>query len=237
MLSTTIQRRTSQSWVVDRLPVVSIGNALTKTETLTDQDIVSDLTATFSLAVTGESGARHVRLGQRADQEGLLDVAYQVVDSPIGSLLLAASPAGLVRVAFKGEDHDVVLAKLAVLISPRILRSSRRTDDVARQLDEYFDGRRRRFEVPLDLRLARGFRRAVISHLSEIAYGSTQSYSTVAKAAGNPAAVRAVGSACSHNPVPVVVPCHRVVRSDGTLGQYLGGIETKAALLAIEAAA
>lgn len=174
------------------------------------------------------------RLAERADQEGLLDVTYRIVDSPFGSLLVAATPEGLVRVAFEREDHDAVLVSLAASISPRILRSGRRTDDVGRQLDEYFAGNRRTFDVPLDLRLVRGFRREVISRLPDIAYGSTASYAAVASAAGNPNAVRAVGSACSHNPVPLVVPCHRVVRSDGSLGQYLGGPEAKASLLAME---
>ena len=202
-----------------------------------DHDIVADLAASFPLPAGDGSDARRAQVARRADQEGLLDLAYRVIDSPIGPLLLAASPAGLVRVAFAREDHDAVLASLAVLVSPRILRSNRRTDDVARQLDEYFAGRRHQFQVPLDLQLVRGFRRAVISHLRDIAYGSTATYAAVAQAAGNPAAVRAVGSACSHNPVPVVVPCHRVVRSDGTIGQYLGGTEVKAALLAMESAA
>lgn len=208
-----------------------------RTNSLTDQDIVADLAASFPRSAGDGSDARRAQVARRADQEGLLDLAYRIIDSPIGPLLLAASPAGLVRVAFAREDHDAVLAALAILVSPRILRSDLRTDDVARQLDEYFAGRRRRFDVPLDLQLVRGFRRMVISHLRDIAYGSTASYAAVARAAGNQAAVRAVGSACSHNPVPVVVPCHRVVRSDGTIGQYLGGTETKAALLAMESAA
>jgi len=202
-----------------------------------DQDIVADLAASFPLPAGNGSDARHAQMARRAEQEDLLDLAYRIVESPIGPLLLAASPAGLVRVAFAREDHDAVLATLAILVSPRILRSGRRTDDVARQLDEYFAGRRHQFQVPLDLQLVRGFRRTVISHLRDIAYGTTASYAAVAQAAGNRAAVRAVGSACSHNPVPVVVPCHRVVRSDGTIGQYLGGTEAKATLLAMESAA
>jgi methylated-DNA-[protein]-cysteine S-methyltransferase len=140
-----------------------------------------------------------------------------------------------VRVAFATEDHEAVLDQLATGISARILRSPRRTDGVARQLDEYFAGRLRHFDVAVDLAMVRGFRRDVISHLAAIDYGTTQSYAALARAAGRPAAVRAVGSACSHNPVPIVLPCHRVVRSDGTIGQYLGGVETKAALLAMEA--
>lgn len=175
------------------------------------------------------------RLTADADAQGLLDVAYRTVDSPFGALLVAATSAGVVRVAFEREGHDTVLEELADSVSPRILRSGRRTDDVARQLDEYFAGRRRTFEVDVDLQLVHGFRREVIAHLADIGYGTTASYAAVAIAVGNPTAVRAVGSACAHNPVPVVLPCHRVVRSDGSIGQYLGGVETKAALLAMEA--
>jgi methylated-DNA-[protein]-cysteine S-methyltransferase len=176
------------------------------------------------------------RLAARADATDLLDVAYRITDSPFGPLLVAATPRGVVRVAFAREDHERVLASLAAAISPRILRSGRRTDDVARQLDEYFAGRRRTFDLPIDLQLVHGFRHTVISRLPQIPFGSTASYAAVARMAGRPAAVRAVGSACSHNPVPLVVPCHRVVRSDGSVGQYLGGTEAKVALLELEAA-
>ena len=182
------------------------------------------------------AGVLHDRLAAAAESAGLLDIAYRTVDSPFGSLLLAATSEGLVRVAFDREGHDTVLGALARTISPRIMRTPRRLDAAARELDEYFSGRRRTFEVPVDLRLARGFRRTVLDNLRQIPYGVTRSYAAVAEAAGHPAAVRAVGSACSHNPVPVVVPCHRVVRSDGTAGNYLGGPEAKAALLALEVA-
>jgi methylated-DNA-[protein]-cysteine S-methyltransferase len=175
------------------------------------------------------------RLATDAQREALLDVAFRTVDSPFGRLLVAVTPYGLVRVAFEREDLDAVLARLAVEVSPRILESGPRTDDVARQLDEYFAGARRSFDVALDLQLVHGFRRDVVAHLSDIAYGTTESYATVAGAVGNPKAARAAGSACSHNPIPVVVPCHRVVRSDGTIGHYGGGTEMKAALLAMEA--
>lgn len=180
--------------------------------------------------------ALRARLVAAAEREGLVDVSYRTIDSPFGPLLLAATPAGLVRVAFEREGHDAVLAELAAAVSPRVLRSPMRTEGVARQLEEYFSGRRRRFDVAVDLQLVRGFRRTVIAHLGAIAYGETESYATVARAVGNPAAVRAVGTACARNPVPVVVPCHRVVRGDGTIGQYLGGTEAKATLLALEAA-
>ena len=176
------------------------------------------------------------RLAEQAEADGLLDVAYRTMDSPAGALLLAATPAGLVRVAFELEDHDVVLEELSRAISPRILRSPRVVDDVARQLDEYFARRRRMFDVPVDQQLAKGFRRAVLEHLREIPYGVTESYSVVAQAVGNSKAVRAAGSACATNPIPLVVPCHRVVRSDGTYGQYRGGPAVKHALLTMEAA-
>jgi methylated-DNA-[protein]-cysteine S-methyltransferase len=130
-----------------------------------------------------------------------------------------------------------VLASIAEQISPRILRAPARLDNTARQLDDYFAGRRHAFDIPLDLRLAHGFRRIVLDHLREIAYGTTVSYSFVATASGSPKAVRAVGSACARNPLPVVVPCHRVVRSDGTIGAYAGGPEAKLALLVLEGAA
>ena len=177
------------------------------------------------------------RLALAADREHLLDVAYRVVDSPVGSLLLAATEVGLVRVAYAGQDHDAVLQALADEISPRVLVAPGRLERVARQLEEYFAGHRRAFDVPLDWRLSRGFRSVVLHRLPDIGYGRTASYRTVAELAGNPKAVRAVGSACATNPLPVVVPCHRVVRSDGTLGGYAGGPVAKRALLELEAAA
>lgn len=175
------------------------------------------------------------RLVEQAATDELLDLAYRTMDTPIGPLLLAATPAGLVRVAFECENHDDVLVELSTAISPRILRSSQRVDDVARQIDEYFAGDRRSFEVPVDLQLSKGFRRAVLTHLMEIPYGARESYTVVARSAGNPGAVRAAGSACATNPIPLVVPCHRVVRSDGTYGQYRGGPEAKHMLLTLEA--
>jgi methylated-DNA-[protein]-cysteine S-methyltransferase len=198
----------------------------------TDRQLLDDLTRT-SDEPADLAGLRD-RLAERAASDGLLDVAYRTMDSPAGLLLLAATPAGLVRVAFDRENHDEVLVELAGAVSPRILRSPRGVDDAARQLDEYFTGRRRIFDVPVDLRLAKGFRRAVLEHLREIPYGATESYTVVAGAAGNPRAVRAAGSACATNPVPLVVPCHRVVRSDGSYGQYRGGPEVKRVLLTLE---
>ena len=178
----------------------------------------------------------HQRLERDAATDDLLDVAYRTVDSPVGTLLLAATTVGLVRVAYDIEDHDAVLTALAGSVGPRILRAPARLDTTARQLDEYFGKRRTAFEVPVDLRLTQGFRRSVIEHLRGIGYGSRESYAAVAAAVGNPRAVRAVGTACAHNPLPVVIPCHRVVRSDGSTGQYVGGPAAKSALLDLEAA-
>ncbi|MGE2718516.1 methylated-DNA--[protein]-cysteine S-methyltransferase [Mycolicibacterium celeriflavum] len=178
----------------------------------------------------------HRQLEHAADDDGVLDIAYRTIDSPVGPLLLAATNVGLVRVAFDVEGHDDVLTRLAQTVSPRILRAPDRLDTVARQLDEYFAKRRTAFEVPVDLRLAAGFRRSVIEHLRAIGYGRRESYASVAAAVGNPRAVRAVGSACAHNPLPVVIPCHRVVRSDGSPGQYVGGPQAKSTLLSLEAA-
>jgi methylated-DNA-[protein]-cysteine S-methyltransferase len=192
-----------------------------------------------ALPLNDEAAMARLRTGlaKEAQRTGLLDIAYREVDSPVGSLLLAATEQGLVRVAYEVQDHDRVLALLAEVVSPRILRAPARLDPVARQLEEYFGGGRRRFDLPLDFRLAHGFRRSVLAHLPDIGYGHTESYAQVAAATGSPRAVRAVGTACALNPLPVVVPCHRVIRSDGSLGQYAGGAVAKEILLELEGAA
>jgi methylated-DNA-[protein]-cysteine S-methyltransferase len=179
----------------------------------------------------------HDKLVVDAEAAGLLDVAYRVVDTPVGPLLLASTTVGLVKVAFVAEGEDAVLDELARQIGPRILDAPARLDNAVRQLDEYFGGTRTAFDLPLDFRLATGFRREVISRLADIEYGRTASYADVAASAGSPRAVRAVGTACARNPLPVVLPCHRVVRTDGGLGQYAGGVEAKQILLRLEAAA
>ncbi len=176
------------------------------------------------------------RLAGQAAAAGLLDVAYRTVDSPIGSLLLAATGQGLVRVAFASEGHDAVLARLADRISPRLLSAPARLDPAAREIDEYFAGRRDRFDLALDLQLSAGFRREVLGQLPGIGYGTTASYAMLAAAAGRPRAVRAAASACATNPLPIVLPCHRVVRSDGSIGRYAGGDAAKRTLLDLEAA-
>ena len=177
------------------------------------------------------------RLAAAAKAEGILDVAYRTVDTPVGPLLLAATEQGLVRVAYPNQGHDAVLQALADRVSPRVLHAPGRLDPVARQLDDYFAGRRQRFDVPLDWRLSTGFRSTVLHHLAiDVDYGHTASYAALAALAGNPKAVRAVGTACATNPLPGVVPCHRVVRSDGAIGNYAGGVEAKRTLLELEAA-
>jgi methylated-DNA-[protein]-cysteine S-methyltransferase len=188
-------------------------------------------------ATRSELDALRARLADRAEQAGLLDVAYRTVDSPLGTLLLAATPAGAVRVAFECEGLDHVLTTLAARLSPRIIAAPARLDPVARQLEEYFAHRRQSFDVAVDLSLATGFRRRVLEYLPEIGYGHTASYAVVAAGVDNPRAVRAVGTACATNPLPLLIPCHRVVRTDGGPGQYLGGVAAKRLLLDLEAGA
>lgn len=179
----------------------------------------------------------HRRLETDAEAALLTDVAYTTVDTPVGPLLLAATGRGLVRVAYESEGFDQVLAALAESVSPRILRAPLRLEEAAAQLRDYFAGIRHGFDLPLDRRLSSGFRRTVQDSLPDIAYGRTLTYKQVAERVGNPKAVRAVGSACATNPLPVVVPCHRVLRSDGGTGGYIGGLEAKTTLLELEHAA
>lgn len=200
-----------------------------------EHELTQDL-AQATDATAEDLDALHARLASAAQSEGILDIAYRVVDGPVGALLIAATELGLVRVAYASEGHDTVLQSLADRISPRILLAPGRLDTAAKQLDEYFAGERHEFSVPLDWRLSAGFRSTVLRQLPEIGYGHTASYAAVARLAGNANAVRAVGSACATNPLPIVVPCHRVVRSDGAMGGYLGGVEAKRILLTLEAA-
>jgi methylated-DNA-[protein]-cysteine S-methyltransferase len=177
----------------------------------------------------------HTRLESAAQAGDLLDVAYRTVDSALGRLLLAATTEGLVRVAFASEGHDLVLQNLSERLSPRMLEAPARLDPIARQLDEYFTGRRHSFDVALDWSLSHGFRRTVLEHLNtDVSYGDTASYANLAQLSGSSKAVRAVGTACATNPIPIVVPCHRVIRSDGTVGAYRGGPAAKRTLLDLE---
>ena len=200
---------------------------------MTNPDVAELLARLYEPDPEALSKLRDSLVGAAAEA-GVLDIAYRTVDSPVGTLLLAATDDGLIRVAFDREDHDAVLVSLAEKVSPRIMLAPGRLDRAAGELDEYFAGTRRAFDLPLDFRLSSGFRRSVLAHLPEIGYGRTESYAQVAAAAGSPRAVRAVGSACATNPLPLVVPCHRVVRSDGSFGGYRGGPDAKRLLLSLE---
>ncbi len=174
------------------------------------------------------------RLARRAADERLLDVAYGTHDSPLGRLTVMVTPRGLVRLSYPGEEIDSQLAELAARISPRILEAPERTDEVRRQLDAYFAGQRTAFEVPIDWRLVRGFAGEVLRATSRIPFGSVSSYREIAAEAGSPNAYRAAGNALGSNPVPIVVPCHRVLHAGGGLGGYTGGLERKRYLLELE---
>lgn len=202
----------------------------------TDDDLFRELAQAYPTPPEHLAALRD-RLAAAAHTAGVLDVAYRTVDSPVGPLLLAATETGLVRVAYAREDHDAVLQSLSDRISPRILHAPARLDTPARELAEYFAGRRHRFDLPLDWRLSTGFRATVLHRLPQVGYGHTASYAEIAQLVDNPKAVRAVGSACATNPIPLIVPCHRVVRSDGGIGEYVGGREVKRTLLTMEAAA
>ncbi|MEH6821059.1 MAG: methylated-DNA--[protein]-cysteine S-methyltransferase [Dietzia psychralcaliphila] len=199
-----------------------------------------------------DTGRLRDRLARQAEQEGLVDVLVRSVDSPIGGLLLAATPQGLAYVAFEGEPRDEVLQMLAAKIGPRVVQAGASgspdeatggvdatgvLDEATTQLHDYLAGRRREFSLPLDTVLASGFRGLVQHRLSEVGYGHTATYREIATALDKPGAVRAVGSACATNPLPLVWPCHRILRSDGGLGGYRGGLEVKRRLLAMESAA
>ena len=174
------------------------------------------------------------RLAERAAEENLLDVAYTTVDSPFGSLLLASTPRGLVRVGLPNQDSDELLEDLANRVSPRVLEAPARLEQTRRELDLYFEGKLDRFDLPLDWQLGDGFRLRVLHAIAKIPYGQTRNYTEMARRAGNERAVRAAGTACGRNPIPVVVPCHRVLRTSGALGGYGGGLPMKQALLELE---
>ncbi len=173
-------------------------------------------------------------LARRAAADGILDVAYGSLDSPLGALTAFVTPRGLVRLSYPGEPIDAQLDELAATISPRVLAAPERTDTIRRQLDEYFAGSRRRFDLPIDWRLLAGFRAEVLRAAARIPFGSVSSYREIAVAAGSPNAYRAAGNALGSNPMPIVVPCHRVLHTGGGLGGYTGGLERKRYLLHLE---
>jgi methylated-DNA-[protein]-cysteine S-methyltransferase len=174
------------------------------------------------------------RLAERASEEGLLDVAYTTTDSPFGPLLLAKTQRGLVRVGLPNQKPEALLLDLSERVSPRVLESPAELDEVRRELELYFEGELDHFDLPLDWSLSAGFRQRVLRAINHIPYGQTRSYTEMARKAGNERAVRAAGTACGTNPIPLVVPCHRVLRSGGALGGYGGGVPMKEALLELE---
>jgi methylated-DNA-[protein]-cysteine S-methyltransferase len=191
------------------------------------------------LANRGESEERSraaaASLPDLAATDGLLDVAVATMDSPIGELMVAVTPRGLACVAFEGEEYrDEVLGRIAQELSPRILRSAKGTDDWRRELDEYFGAERTRFDMRVDRRLIHGIARDVLVQTSRIGFGQTNTYGEIAKKIGHPTAARAVGRALGSNPIPIVIPCHRVIGASGKLTGYAGGLDRKIALLELE---
>jgi methylated-DNA-[protein]-cysteine S-methyltransferase len=197
---------------------------------------MSEIERRLTRGVASELDAARLseELGRRALHAGLADVAYGSMDSPVGELLVAVTDRGLVRVAFADELSDEVLAELAARVSPRVLRLPARTDTARRELDEYFAGERRRFDLPLDWSLVRGFAQGVLRATARVPFGSITTYRQMAEAAGSPRASRAAGNALGSNPIPIVVPCHRVLHSGGGLGGYAGGLDRKRYLLSLE---
>ena len=192
---------------------------------------------TRALGASDEAAAeRAARLfAARAEREGLIDVAYATVDSPLGPLLALATERGLLMLSYTDETVDAKLARVAARVSPRILEAPGRLDAARRELDEYFSGRRRRFGIPIDWSLISGYARAVLEATSAIPYGGAMSYGEVSAAAGSPRGARATGNALGSNPIPIVIPCHRVLGSGGAIGGYTGGLDRKRFLLALEA--
>jgi methylated-DNA-[protein]-cysteine S-methyltransferase len=182
----------------------------------------------------GRASELAASVARRAEADGLADVAYATADSPFGTLTLAATDEGLVTLGLPNLPTDQVLENLANRVSPRILQAPGRLDEARRELDLYFEGRLKSFDLPLDWRLSSGFRQRVLREIDRIPFGETRSYTEMAAGAGNPRAVRAAGSACGSNPIPIIVPCHRVLRTGGALGGYGGGLPLKKELLKLE---
>jgi methylated-DNA-[protein]-cysteine S-methyltransferase len=185
-------------------------------------------------SISARSRRAAARVAEAAAREGLLDVAYGFADSPFGRLMVAVTPRGLVRLDYPDRDLELSLRQLAAEVSPRILESPRATEEVRRELEEYFEGTRKRFGIGVDMSPIQGFRRKVLEQTARIPFGSISTYREVAAGAGSPRGMRAAGNALGSNPVPIVVPCHRVLRSGGALGGYTGGLDRKVTLLRLE---
>jgi methylated-DNA-[protein]-cysteine S-methyltransferase len=201
-----------------------------------NKEVLAEIRASSGRSYAEAAAASAQRFARQAQASGLVDVAYAEMESPFGTLLMASTPKGLVRMAYPNEDRDDVLEDLARKVSPRLLQAPERLDGVRRQLDEYFEGRRTAFDLEVDYVLTHGFVRRVLRATSRIPFGEVATYRVVAAEAGNVRAVRAAGNALGSNPLPIVVPCHRVVRTGGGLGGYTGGLERKRFLLRLEGA-
>jgi methylated-DNA-[protein]-cysteine S-methyltransferase len=201
---------------------------------MTTDDLQRALARAAPISDPGAAAAAARRTAERAAEAGAADVAYALEPSPLGDLLVAATPRGLVSLNYEDGRLGALLERLAEGISPRVVEAPTQLDDVRRELDEYFAGARRRFEAPLDWRLTHGFTRRVLRATARIPYGDAATYRDVATEAGSERAVRAAGNALGANPMPIVVPCHRVLRTGGGLGGYTGGVERKRFLLALE---
>jgi methylated-DNA-[protein]-cysteine S-methyltransferase len=197
-------------------------------------EIERTLRSAAGAGVAGAAGRATRGLAGRAAGAGLLDVAYATVDSPLGPLWAAVTRRGLVTLAYDHEPDDHLLERISLAVSPRILEAPARLDGVRRELDEYFEGRRRAFDIPVDWSLVTGYARAVLQQTARIPYGQARSYAEVAYEAGSPRGWRAAGNALGSNPIPVVVPCHRVLRTGGSIGGYTGGLHRKRFLLDLE---
>ncbi len=195
-----------------------------------------DLTGALRRGIAAPDATRRAAAGiaARAEREGLLDVAYAMVDSPLGPLLAVGTRAGLLMLAYSDDGIDERLARVAAAVSPRILEAPARLDPARRELDEYFAGTRRHFDLPIDWTLVRGYSRAVLERTAAIPYGEARTYAEISAEAGSPRGARATGNALGANPMPIVIPCHRVLRSGGALGGYTGGTERKKFLLDLE---
>ena len=201
---------------------------------MTTDDLQRALARTAPISDPGAAAAAARRTAERAAEAGTADVSYALEPSPLGDLLVAATPGGLVSLNYEDGRLDALLERLAEGVSPRVVEAPTQLDDVRRELDEYFAGARRRFQAPLDWRLTHGFTRRVLQATARIPYGDAATYRDVATKAGSERAVRAAGNALGANPMPIVVPCHRVLRTGGGLGGYTGGVERKRFLLELE---
>ena len=194
----------------------------------------ADLQRSLAALPESDPSVGVLRFRRRAARAALLDVAYAVTDSPLGPLAVFVTPRGLVRLAYQGEPMDEVVAEVAARVSPRVVLAPEQTDVIRRELDAYFARRLESFSVPIDWTLVRGFARGLLNATAAIPFGQVATYGALAAAVGSPRAARAAGNALGSNPIPIVVPCHRVVHAGGGIGGYTGGLERKRALLQLE---